>query len=306
MAVRVVPSVQLERFDATREILSKVSQAKKVAGGTFVCRSVDLTAAACNIQSANLTQAPSNKDPLQPRTLVVFGLLASPLQQRGRVLQLDYSPLVKTAEQATAIYDSYLDELKVTGLDVYRFQVRKEHIPQGAGQGVSGHHWAMEVSAPQGKLKLLCTTGQSEALANYPIYDPNQGTVGMGALGLRFELPVQEVRTQYKYSIDADVLWLDYSRYPADVMQHGAGALSVPVADDCRLCHRAWLPACDWQVWTPLSAAARCPAPQLWRWTRMNEIDWQYLACSCIAYDHHMSWARASQLCAAGAAHEPP
>jgi hypothetical protein len=47
---------------------------------------------------------------------------------------------------------------------------------------------------------------------------------------------------------------------------------------------------------------------QLWRCAEMNENDWQYLACSCIAYNHHMmSWVCASQLCAAaGTAHEPP
>jgi hypothetical protein len=108
------------------------------------------------------------------------------------------------------MYNSYLDELKVTGVDVHRSQVRMEHIPQGAGLGVSGFHWEMEVAAPHGKLKLLRTTGQSEAIG-------------------------------------------------------------------------AWWPACEVHVCTPHSAALRCPTPQLWRRAQTNEIDWQYLACSCIA-----------------------
>jgi hypothetical protein len=81
----------------------------------------------------------------------------------------------------------------------------------------------------------------------------------------------------------------------------------MPAADACLPCHRTWWPACAVHACAPYSAATRCSTPQLWRWARMNEIDWQYLACSCIAYNHHMmSWACASQLCAAGAAHEPP
>jgi hypothetical protein len=137
----------------------------------------------------------------------------------GIRLELNYKPLIKTQQQATDIYNKYLDDLQVQGPDVQRHPVQTEPIPQGSGHGVGGHQWVMAV----------CSNGQSRAMGSYPVYDPRLGKVGSGALSQRLQQPVQEVREQHKVKVVIEVLRLN-SMSPCDQMPHLSTRSKLPGA----------------------------------------------------------------------------
>jgi hypothetical protein len=73
MALRVVPHVHPDNYEAARAKTGSVTPASKVAGGKYLSSSIDMGSAACKIQTANLSLVPSSKDPIQPQTMYVSG-----------------------------------------------------------------------------------------------------------------------------------------------------------------------------------------------------------------------------------------
>ena len=111
-----------------------------VAAGRPLSFSIDVAASTFNIQMFNLTGVTSQKDPKQPRTVRIYGLLASTLRQNGREVHrpdLKYDRLVQSEAAAADAYNAFLDDLKVTGEDVQRTAVFSVHQPQINNKGAS-------------------------------------------------------------------------------------------------------------------------------------------------------------------------